>query len=282
MRKEAIGFSLLVFLCLCLGAGSPAAGYILDGRHVLELMLARMNPADRVQMEQTLTLFDERFEGGHLAVSQRVSCKMPYSFRSEIQTEELSRIYVAARDKSLTIVDGKIVSETGNLAHRYMELFCWPGREGLANHLSCTGMDVALSSYGRCGREPVYVIGARYPDQSPPQLWVDKDSLLPVRWILSATDHTGQREKVAFHFEKWRKTSGSRYPRLIQLFQGGRLVRRIEVQSITANPALPANYFDIAHLKAVYTESAQASEQPGDESDLDRQIQQFRNIFDTE
>ncbi|MFO7839514.1 MAG: hypothetical protein R6X08_08455 [Desulfosalsimonadaceae bacterium] len=282
MSKKTIFFSLLMILCLCLGAGSQAAGYVLDGRHVLELMLARMNPADRVQMEQTLTLFDERFEGGHLAVSQRVSCKMPARFRSEIQTEKLSRIYVASEGESLTIVDGKIVSEAGNLAHRYMELFCWPDRDALADHLRFMGMDVALSSYGRCGKEPVYVIGARYPEKSSPQLWVDKDSLLPVRWILTAAENTGQQESFAFHFENWQKSSGSLYPGLIQLFKNGSLVRRIEIHSITANPALPSKLFDIAHLKAVYTESAQAPGQSGTESDLDRQIQQFRNIFDTQ
>ena len=303
--------AVLVFICIAGGIKSTAFAYVLDGRHVIELMLETMDLPSRMQVDQTLTLFDDRFEGGRIAVKQTVSYNIPGRFRSEIRAERLHRIYVAAGDVSITIVDGQIVSRQSDANNRYKDLFCYNDRQTLVNHLTYLGMNPRLSSYGRSNDEVVYVIGARYPEISPSQLWVSKDRFLPLRWVLSApgpnekntisgTAKASEENRLAFQYEDWRIAGGSRYPGVIKVYQGERLSRKIEVNQIHINPALPENLFDIDYLRAAYTKSvpepAQTEDGPGGqagdasadvpeqgaEDEIDQQIEEFRRIFESE
>ena len=304
--------AVLTFICMCGGIQSAAFAYVLDGRHVIELMLEEMDLPGRMQVEQTLTLFDDRFAGGRIAVRQTVSYQMPARFRSEIRVERLHRIYAAAGDASITIVDGRIVSRQSDAQNRYKDLFCYRHRQALVNHLAYLGMNPRLSSYGRTDKEPVYVIGARYPDSSPPQLWVSKDRFLPLRWVLSppgqnkpgpekggeAGAKASAEKRLTFEFEDWRVVGGSRYPGVIKMYEGDRLTRKIEVNQVHINPVLPENLFDIDYLRAAYAkagpEPAPTEEEPGrkagdeaadapeDAADdaIDQQIEEFRSIFE--
>jgi len=318
--------AVLAFICITGGIQATALAYVLDGRHVIERMLEEMDLPARMQVEQTLTLFDDRFEGGRIAVKQTLSYHLPGRFRSEIRVERLHRIYVAADDASITIVDGQIVSRQSDAAHRYKDLFCYSDRQALVNHLAYLGLNPRLSSYGRADDEVVYVIGARYPAPSPPQLWVSKDRFLPLRWVLPApgpnkpganepgakaprnneTDkqrlaaQASAKNRLAFQYEDWRVAGGSRYPGVIKVYQGERLTRKIEVNQIHINPALPENLFDIDYLRAAYAKAAaeparteeQAGKNSGDkpadvkeegaEDEIDQQIEEFRSIFESE
>lgn len=303
--------AVLVFICITGGIQGTAFAYVLDGRHVIGLMLEEMDLPGRMQVEQTLTLFDERFEGGRIAVKQTVSYHIPGRFRSEIRVERLHRIYVAAGDASITIVDGQIVSRQSDANNRYKDLFCYNDRQALVNHLAYLGTNPRMSSYGRTNDEVVYVIGARYPDPSPPQLWVSKDRFLPLRWVLSApgrneknttsgTAKASGENRPAFQFEDWRVVGGSRYPGVIKVYQGERLTRKIEVNQIHINPVLPEKLFDIDYLRAAYakvlSDPVQPEDEPGGqaggdpadvpeegaEDKIDQQIEEFRNIFESE
>jgi len=304
--------AVLAFICITGGIQASAFAYVLDGRHVIERMLEEMDLPARMQVEQTLTLFDDRFEGGRIAVKQTVSYHLPGRFRSEIRVERLHRIYVAAGDARLTIVDGQIVSRQSDATHRYKDLFCYSDRQALVNHLAYLGLNPRLSSFGRTDDEVVYVIGARYPAASPPQLWVSKDRFLPLRWVLPApgpnepgpdksdkqrvAGKASAENRLTFQYEDWRVVGGSRYPGVIKVYQGERLIRKIEVNQIHINPALPENLFDIDHLRAAYAKaapepvrteekaggkSADVPEQ-GAEDKIDQQIEEFRSIFESE
>ena len=143
-------------------------------------------------------------------------------------------------------------------------------------------MNVSKSSYGRWEGAVAYVIGAQYPDESKPQLWVDKSSFLPVRWIFQVDYPSVGQDRVEFRYKDWRQTEGSWYPRLIEIFQGNGLSRTIEVTAIEINPPFTDVLFNIDHLRAIYAEETSLEDETRGSDDIDRQIEEFRDIFETE
>lgn len=280
LKRAALCLLALIFMS---GAVTESAdGYVLDGRHILEFMLEHLDLPGQMRIKQTLTVFDERFESGRMAINQTVCYKIPGKFRSEIKTGDRHRIYLAAGDETLTIVDGKIASQTSEALCHYKDLFCYRPRESLADRLRCLGMNVSISSYARWEEKVAYVIGARYPNKSMPQLWVEKSSFLPMRWIYQPGDPAAGRERIEFRYEDWQQTGDSWYPRVIEIFKAEGLIRRIDVNTIEINPVFLDDFFNIDHLKAVYSAPVPESEQPESENDIDRQIKQFREIFEPE
>lgn len=282
-RKKRRLMRLLVFVAvfwgLAGGSGAPAFAYVLDGRHVIELMLDHMNLPGRLRVDQTLTLFDDQFEGGQIAVRQQVSYQVPARFRSEIQTESLHRISVETGNKSLTLVDGRIVSRSMDTILRYKDLFCYHSRQALVDRLAYLGMNVPLSSYGRWKKEPVYVLGAKYPDTSRSQLWVNKDTFLPVRWIFPGGPGREEPGKIEFQYEGWHHVNGGQYPRVIKLFRNERLIRKMEIHGIETGIEFPDNFFNLDYLAAGAMESGVAAEETVPENEIDQQIREFREIF---
>jgi len=282
LRLMRLGALVLLLLATAWGSAVPAVAYVLDGRHVIELMLDQMNLSNQLRVDQTLSLFDDRFEGGAIAVRQRVNYRIPARFRSEIKTDNLHRIYIDAGNKSLTLVDNKVVSQSRDVALQYKELFCYHSRKALVDQLSYLGMNVALSSYGRWQQKVVFVLGARNPNESSPQLWVDKESFLPVRWIFQTGKSPDGPNRIEFHYEDWHQVGGSRYPRVIKQFQDERLTRKIEIHHIETNPEISDNLFNIDYLKAGATKSGSVSGEPVPEDDVDQQIREFREIFQSD
>ena len=281
-HRWGLGKAALCIFMLILSAGQ-ATGYVLDGRHILELMLEKMDLPGQMRVEQVLTLFDERFETGQMQIAETAWYQIPGNFRAEIKTENFHRIYLASGDETLTVLDGRIVSHESKVIQHYRDLFCFRKRQSLADHLAYLGMNVSKSSYGRWEGAVAYVIGAQYPDESTPQLWVDKSSLLPVRWIFQVDHPSVGMDRVEFRYKDWQQNEGTWYPGLIEVIQGKGLSRRIDVQDIEINPPFTDILFNIDHLRALYTETAPENELSEPENnDIDQQIKEFRDIFESE
>lgn len=285
LKNRLIGRIAVYLLLAAAGlsfCGAPAAGYVLDGRHVLDLMLDHMDLPNQMRIEQRLTVFDDAFESGETAFPQTVCYKIPANYYAEIQTDALHRIYVASGDETLMIVDGKIASTNMEAIYHYKDIFLYHSRQALSDHLAYLGVNVSKSSYGRWNENIAYVIGAQYPDESKPQLWVDKKRFLPIRWICQAENKAAGFAKIEFRYKHWEQTEGSWYPGTIELIKDGELRRRIDVSRIEINPVFKAAIFNIDHLKAVYVTPDSEADPAASENDIDRQIEKFREIFEPE
>jgi hypothetical protein len=281
------GYRVIVVTAALLGAlfaasPEPAAAYILDARFVIDRMLDQMDLPAEFQVVQRLTFFDSRLEGGRMAVPQRISYRRPARFRSDIRTRGLQRIHVAEGSHELTIVDGKLVSRKTDVMNRYRDLFTFSDRVSLVNHLIYLGLNPAVTSYGRDGRNVVYVIGAQYPSKAPPQLWIDKERFLPVAWMIAPGERDSGLDPILFRYENWQQAAEGVYPGTITVYQGDRLVRKIEAETIETEVRLPSELFDIDYLKAAYEQPLKPPEQPETGDEIDRRIDQFRSIFESE
>ncbi len=103
------------------------------------------------------------------------------------------RGYVLTKLESLTAVNGKIVDEPENVFDRYKDILLYHSRETLHVKLNWLGVEVSLTSLGRFQDKIAFVIGAQYPEESRSQLWVDKETFRPIRWLLVNPSPAGER-----------------------------------------------------------------------------------------
>jgi hypothetical protein len=104
------------------------------------------------------------------------------------------------------------------------------------------------SSLHRWNGSLAWVLGIFSKDKPGSQLWIEKDSFLPVRLIAGDQD---------YQFTKYRYAQALAYPRLIALVnRAGTLLFQEEIQDVRVNPALRPEEVSVAKG---FTESGKAS-----------------------
>jgi len=272
--------SLAIFFCLAtLGFQHISLhAYVLPGPYLLKLMTQNLGIANRLLVTQKLILHDDNPDMSADELSETLKFKFPKTFRSDIVSENIQRIRIVSDRIVFTVIDGKVSDEPENSYDHYKDLILFRSREILQERLSNLGVDVKVTSFGRFQGKPAYVLGAQYPDETPPQVWLDKKTFLPFRWII--TGNATQNLEVLYL--DWKKLNRTWYPMRIEFFSNGNLVREIHVQDIKVNPSFQADLFDIQQLKSLYPQDTPAEPKNGDKEELDevqKTIDEFKNIY---
>jgi outer membrane lipoprotein-sorting protein len=272
--------SLAIFFCLAtLGFQHISLhAYVLPGPYLLKLMTQNLGIANRLLVTQKLILHDDNPNMSADELSETLKFKFPKTFRSDIVSENIQRIRIVSDRIVFTVIDGKVSDEPENSYDHYKDLILFRSREILQERLSNIGVDVKVTSLGRFQGKPAYVLGAQYPDETSPQVWLDKKTFLPFRWIM-ARNATQNLEVL---YLNWKKLNRTWYPMRIEFFSNGNLVREIRVQDIKVNPSFQADLFDIQQLKSLYPQDAPAEPKNVDKEELDevqKTIDEFKNIY---
>ena len=244
----------------------------------MKLMTQNLGKADRLLVTQKLVLHDDNPNMKADELSETLQFEFPKTFRSDIVSENIQRIRIVSDRIVFTVIDGKISDEPENSYDHYKDLILFRSREVLQERLSNLGVDVKVTSLGRFQGKPVYVLGAQYPDETSPQVWLDKKTFLPLRWIM--TSNATQNLEVLYL--DWKKLKQIWYPMRIEFFSNGNLLREIHVQDIKVNPSFRADLFDIQQLKSLYPQDAPAETKNGGKEELDevqKTIDEFKNIY---
>jgi len=286
MRRYAqILFSILT-LILPFGpilTAPPTHAYVLHGYHLLDLMRREMGTARSLEVIQKLTIQESVLPTEAMAVQETVSYRFPVAFRSEFASAVGEHIQIFSNGRALTVVDGHIVSDTESEFDHYKDIFLFNTRELLIKCLSQLGVAADVSSVGRFQGRIAYVLGAQYPDETVPQLWLDKETFRPMRWLLKPASAGNLSEALEVRYGDWRKVSSIWYPERIEFYLGDRLLRRMQVQRTRVNPKFSNRLFDVAYLKSIYPYAAvppPAQGESGGKNDIQRTIDRFRKIFD--
>ncbi len=293
----------------------PTLAYVLEGPHILELMVERLGSAESLFVSQKLIFHrvateareaaaapdvldsmedarntevmppipaNEPPPGQSLELDESLRYVFGEAFRSEASSPGSERIYVFSAGRTLTVIDGYIVDDAENRFELYKDVLLYRSREALSERLVQLGVDVSVSSLGRFEGKIAFVVGADYPDESVPQLWVDKETLLPMRWIIQPVDGSGTGA-LEVHYLNWWKIGQTRYPSRIEFYQDGELVRECRSINFEEDAQFSAELFDIDYLQTVYlrqppqAEDDQLSEQS---SEVQKAIKEFQNLFD--
>ena len=298
---------------------SPGNAYVLQGRHVLDLMLEKLGAAETLFVSQKLVFYritpfaaavpsgtaeapQGNAGGGALAAippfadhktvpaSQTIelegSLRYVFSdaFRSDAKSQNSELIYIFSHGRTLTIIDGAIVPDTANRFDLYKDVLLYRSRPALADRLLELGVDVSISSLGRFEDRIAFVLGAEYPDDSVNQLWVDKETLLPLRLIIKGFNGDADSNTVEVRYLIWWKIGETRYPSRIEFYQDDNLVRVDQARNFEENATFSEELFDIEHLKMVYPRTLSlppaAPAAPEEPSEIQKTIEEFKRIFE--
>jgi len=211
---------------------------------------------------------------------QRVHYRMPEEFRSDIDAENLKCTQIVAYGNSLTGIDGRIIADSETWVDYYKDIFFYRTRKDLVEKLENLGIKFSVTSLGRFNGEICFVLGAEYPDESVPQLWVAKDTFQPVRWIFKVSDALGVAEQKEIRYGDWKSHYKSWYPSKIEFFQGQNLIQSISVQRVEINPSFNEDLFDLEKFKILHSTIEALEIESSDQNDIEKRIEEFNRIYE--
>jgi hypothetical protein len=261
----------------------PAHAYILSGPHILELMISKYGKAKRLLISQKQTVFTSDAPGAGIELTETVRYVFPDIFRSDAQSQTRQRVYVLTKNETLTAIDGSIVNEPENEFDRYKDILLYHSREVLHQNLNWLGVNVTRISLGRFRDKIAFVMGAQYPDESLSQLWIEKETFRPMRWLVVKKTPSDQPTVLEIQYQNWQLFADNWYPVQISFIENGRLVREIKVDSVQVNTIFPKDLFDIQQLKKRFQPAAAAAMEPPDSEGMGKikkTIEEFKKMYE--
>jgi outer membrane lipoprotein-sorting protein len=274
---------ILISVAIVTGLCAPTNAYVLPGPYILKLMIQNLGKAKSLLVSQKLVIHDDTPQKRGVELSETLRYVFPEMFRSDISSEHVHRIHVLSKGKAVTVIDGKVANESDNRYDRYKNILLFKPRKMLQDKLSLLGVDVTVSSLGRFQGKPAYVLGAQYPDETTPQVWLDKDTFRPFRWIMTSKAGQSRENSIEVRYVEWQKVHHTWYPMRIEFFMAGILVREIHVQNIKVNPSFSKKLFDIKHLKSLYPQGPPAEQEQENKKDLNevqKTIEDFKKLYE--
>ena len=205
------------------------------------------------------------------------------AFRSDSVSDDNQRIYVFRDGQTLTVIDGVISSGAETRFDLYKDLLLFRSHEVLSARLSDLGIDISLSSLGKFEGQPAFVVGAEYPDETLPQVWIDMETFQPLRMIIPSGSASYSTDFLEIRYSRWQKIGKIWYPMRIEFIQDGATVRTIEVNGYQVDPDFSKDVFDIARLKLEYREPVLTPDLPDETdglSEVQKTIERFKKIFE--
>lgn len=279
-------FKPISFLLLSLCWVIPAAAYIPPAEQLLGFMTDRLGPAHAFVVYQQTIVYDPAIEDGMEELAETLYFAAPDRFRSELVGPEVERVTVVGPRGALSVVDGRIVREGQHAFDHFKDLMLLTEADRSVEVLLKLGVDVDRVSLGRFENRIVYVIGAKYPDETVPQVWIDKATFRPLRFILEAGDEgAGKEVRYGEYLEKGNR---GEYPGRMLFYENGELVRMHVVDAVETQTEISAELFDLNRIRDMYGETygpsgVPAESPPGSTSELDdvkKSLEEFRRIFE--
>ncbi|MBN1932999.1 MAG: hypothetical protein JW786_15460 [Desulfobacterales bacterium] len=257
--------------------------YVLRGPHLIELMIGSFGKAKSLSVSQELRLYKNNDQEDSIEITETLRYFFPGKYRSEIVSQHSQRIHLISSGIALTVVDGRVVPNSENRFDIYKDIFLYDSRISLQQKLFNSGVDVSVSSLGRFQDKPAYIVGAEYPDESVPQIWLDKNTFRPFRWIILNDTTENHEDFFEVRYQQWREIEGIWYPMVISFYQNSILIREILVENIEVNPSFSADLFDIEYLKSIYPPLIPVAPEQSEKEGLDevqKTIDNFKKIFE--
>ena len=282
LRPLKNAFAIVFCFAMVLCCYTPANCYVLQGPHLLDLMIKKYGKAKRLLVSQKLIFYDNSHQMGAVKINETLSYVFPEEFRSDILSENTQKIHVVSKGRELTIIDGKIADDFQSVFDIYKDIILYRSRILLQERLNILGVDTSISSLGRFRGKIAYIVGAQYPDESAPQVWINKDTFRPFRWIISKKTSHGRRDTTEFRYVEWKRFDNNWYPIRIEIYQNNTLLREIVVDHVETNPSFSEDLFDIKQLQSTYMEADQMRQKQRDSeglSEVQKTIEDFKKIY---
>ena len=280
--KPRMSYLLCVFIVMGLAVTSHS--YILPAKQILGFMIEQLGSARTFVVVQNSVIYDPAIEGGMRELDETLYYWYPDRFRREVNTPGSEQVRVVGPDGAIFVTNGKIVAETQSLFDHFKDPLLYREKELLLHSLGEQDINLDVVSLGRYKDKFAYVIGAKYPDESVSQVWIEKNTFRPIRYVLKGSGFDGASlEEIEYSDYKALDKKEWWYPTRIVFYQNGRPDRVYVLKSYTVNPNLSEQLFDIAYLKTVYKPIASTQQSPSPTSEVDdvkKAIRDFTKTFE--
>jgi len=275
--------ALLLYLFICPPLVAPSHAYVLSGSHLLRLMTRDIGQGQGLIIDQKHIVYDARLPNESVELSETLRYLFPDKFRSDLRSEKTHRIHVLSNGTGLTVIDGKVAADDSNIYDRYMDVLLHREVRLLENRLAVLGVDVKRSSLGRFKGRIGFVVGSEYPDDSIPQLWLDKETFRPFRWIVLGRKSNGSGIEFEIRYHNWQKTEEIWYPMEIAVYENDVLTRMLKVKTIKARSNFASGIFSKQKLRS--ESQAAVSNGPEKESteaedEVKKTIEEFKKLYE--
>jgi len=179
-RLSTCLWGVLIFFSLS-GSAHP---YILPAEQILEFMIKHTGSARSFEVRHKAIIYDSDLEGGTQELDEVLYHRHPNRFRSEVNSPDGEQIRVVGPEGAIVVTNGRIISEAESPFDHFKDVLLCGKEDVVMGRLTETGIDLNTVSLGRFRDRIAYVIGARYPDESVPQIWIEKDTFRPIRYIV--------------------------------------------------------------------------------------------------
>lgn len=258
---------------------TAAQAYVLPGPHLVELMTTKAGRVKGLVATQKLFIYDGGLPDKPVELDETVRYLFPVSFRSETGGDAAKRLYIASQDAAVTIVDGQVSVQDESRFDRYKDIILYHSRTLLIEQLTLMGVDVTLTSLGRFQDAIAFVLGAQYPDVTRSQIWIDRETFRPFRWLIVG----GGETLFEIRYLDWRRVESKWYPMQIEFYEDGQLIRKIRVESIRIDPDPSGARFDVAHFRSMYQPlpgHGRDQEGAGGFHELQKAIEDFKKLYE--
>lgn len=280
-RASYLVCAFITFIVFGLSAASHS--YVLPAKQILSFMVEQLGSARTFEVLQKTVIYDPALEGGMRELDETLYYRYPDRFRCEVSTPGGEQVRVVGPEGAIFVTDGKIISETENRFDHFKDLLLYRQAELLLKRLSQLDINLDVVSLGRYKDKIAYVIGAKYPDESVPQVWIEKNTFRPIRYVVKGGGPNDVPLEEIEYADYMRLGRDRWYPARIMFFQNGRLAKMYVLKTSRVNPELPDQLFDIAYLKTVYQPVAPVQPSPAPSSEMDevkKTIRDFTKAFE--
>jgi outer membrane lipoprotein-sorting protein len=240
-----VGVALLAMLATPALAFRPSASWVLG--KVMER--ARDRSTISLKVDATVSAWDVAGKPVVQGAAERVWLATPDKLRREIDDGNGTTVEVRGGGRrTVTEAGGAPKSSKQGLdvladIMTGSDLDPWPASQRLLTMIKGLGVNPEVVSYARFDGRVAYVIGAKPWETDKPQVWFDKDLLVPLRVITVSTEGT-KTTTLDIRYLGWGSpVGGAWYPAAIELWRGGALIRRSVTEGLERNIALDGVQF---------------------------------------
>ncbi|MFH1623983.1 MAG: hypothetical protein ABID54_02360 [Pseudomonadota bacterium] len=240
---RATSASLVLFLPLY------ASGYIPSANFLIKMMLAANQAVQNVRVEQIATTFNEDSGSEDLQVSEVLYLRIPDSYRLDIESRDGKKTIIYKRGELLTTEAGRVTSESPDEMSISKDLFIRRSVDDVIQLLRSRKVDTERMGLGRFDGKIAFIIGATERETESPQLWIEKENFLPLRFIVRAEKKVAVAN-VEIRYLDYKQVDGKYwYPFTIEFYHDNTLAVRYQAQRVVINTNVPDNLFDIVKIR---------------------------------
>jgi len=242
-------FFQLISIALILFVPLSASGHIPSANFIIKMMLKGNHAVENIKIEQIATLFDINTGHNDLMVPEVLYLRVPDDYRLDIAFPEEHKTFIHSEGKILIIVGGKVIGNSKDEKSIFKDFFIKRSVDEIIGLLRSRNVDIERRGLGRFNGKIAYIIGAKEREAKLPQLWIEKDTFLPLRFIVEEKKEDSTAVLEIRYLDYINLDDKYRYPYTMEFYYNNKLTLRYEVQKVVVNTQIPDDIFDVSKVK---------------------------------